>query len=320
MRSNRALALLERENPVDEDDLPPAHDPGARLLMERILMEEVPRSRARELTRPRLMGVSTAGVALALTTAVTAILLVGSPGGDPAVENAAAAVEKAAAVTAASAERSGTAVVRITHDDELWARSTIRWNGADLAVSSDAPRRPGRAGSELLLVDAILYGIDPEDGGGVVLGSPENIDPGSGTTPDEYLAATRDDVSGVTLRRLTDAMTGLTTSQLDDGSTVYSGSIPAGHIAREPGFKEGQTIRMLPFGYVAHGEAADPAAAVEAAVTVGPDGVIRVVTVTWGTGASAWMYEVAYSRLGTTPGLVAPAGARPLRDRSRAGE
>ena len=65
--------------------------------------------------------------------------------GGPGVENAAAAIEHAATVTAASAEQSGTAVVRITHDGDFWAGKTVRWNGADVAI----PRRstpPGPAG------------------------------------------------------------------------------------------------------------------------------------------------------------------------------
>jgi hypothetical protein len=110
---------------------------------------------------------------------------------------------------AAAAERSGTAVVRITHDHRAWAGTTIRWHDQDLAVSQDAPRRPGRAGSELLVVDGTMYGIDP-DGRWVVLGDP-------------------------------------------------------------------------------------------------------------GTGASAWRYTVTYSGLGATSAPVAPADARPLRERLRAG-
>jgi hypothetical protein len=163
----------------------------------------------------------------------------------------------------------------------------------------------------MLLVDGTLYGIDPVDGGWVVLGNPQNIDPDSGTTPDEYLAAVREDVGGETLHRIVDGMTGLTTRQLGDGSTVYSGTVPAGLIARESGFKEGQPIRVLPFGYVAHDEAADPAAPLHAAVTVSAAGIVSEITVTWGTGASAWRYTVAYSRLGATSAPVAPPNARP---------
>lgn len=219
----------------------------------------------------------------------------------------------------ASADRSGIAVIRITHGGELWAGSTIRWHDGDLAVSNDAPSRPGKAGSELLVVGGTLYGIEPPDGGWVVLGSPENIDPGSGTTPAEYLAALREDVGGVTLRRLTEAMTALTTRRLDDGSKVYSGAVAAGLIARGSGFKEGQPIRVLPFGYVAHDEAADPASSLDVAVTVGADDIVRKIAVTWGASSSAWTYTVTYSGLGTTAAPVAPADARPLRDRLRSG-
>ena len=236
----------------------------------------------------------------------------------PRVANAAAAVRRAAAVTALSAERSGTAVVRITHDNRIWTGTTIRWNGRDLAVSRNAPRRPAKAGFRFLVVDGTMCGIDPERGDWVSLGSPDGFDPDSGTTPDEYLAAVREDVGGVTLRRITHGMTDLTTRKLGDGSTVYSGTVTAGLIARESGFKEGQQIRVLPFGDVAHDEAANPANPLRAAVTVGPDGVIRELSVTWGTSASAWRYTVTYSRLGQTPAPVAPADARSLRERLRA--
>jgi hypothetical protein len=231
--------------------------------------------------------------------------------GGPTVDNAAAAVKRAATVTAASADVSGTAVVRITHNGAVWAAKTIRWHGGDLSVSDDAPKRRGHAGSESLLVDGMMYGI--EDGEWVLLGSPESIDPGSGTTPGELLAAVREDVGGATLRRLTDGMTGLTAQQLERGSTVYRGTAAAGLIATESGYKEGQAIRVFPFGYVAHDEAADPTAALNAAVTVGADGIIREVAVTWGTSASAWTYTVTYSKLGETPAPVAPPNARDLR-------
>jgi hypothetical protein len=264
------------------------------------------------------------GTLVAAAVAVAVFLTVGGPGTGPSVANAAAAVRKAATVTAAAAERSGTAVVRIDHNGEFWVGTTVRWHGQDMAKEDmaaprDVPRRPAKVGSRFLLVDGTMYGVDPEDGGWVVLGSPDSIDPDSGTTPDEYLAAVREDVDGTTLRRITDGMTGPTTRRLDDGSTVYSGSVAAGLIARETGFKEGRSIRVLPFGYVAHDEAADPAASLRTAVTVGADGIVREIAVTWGSGASAWSYTVGYHRLDATPAPVAPANARPLRERLRGG-
>ena len=65
-------------------------------------------------------------------------------------------------------------------------------------------------GGRLLVVDGMMYATDPVDGGWAELGPPESIDPDSGTTPDEYLAAVRDDVGGATLQRITKGMTGLT--------------------------------------------------------------------------------------------------------------
>jgi hypothetical protein len=148
-----------------------------------------------------------------------------------------------------------------------------------------------KAGLRLLVVGGALYGIEPEYGGWVSLGSPSHIDPGSGTSPK--------------------------TRHLADGSTVYSGAVAAGLIARETGFKAGEHIRVLPFGYVAHDETADPASPLATEVTIGADGIVRKIAVAWGT----WSYSVAYGKLGSTPALVAPGNARSLEQlrRERAG-
>jgi hypothetical protein len=253
----------------------------------------------------RLVGASAAAAGLAVAVAAT-FLTVGSPGGGPGVENATAAVQRAATVTAASAERSGTAAVRITHDGELWAAKSVRWNGADVAILDEPnPARPDAR--EMRVVDGKLYGQDV-DGSWLELGSPSNIDPDSGTTPAEYLASVREDVGGATLRRFTRGLADLTASPLADGSSVYRGTVPAGAIARETGFKEGQHIRVLPFGYVAHDEAENLRALLDTAVTVDAGGVVREIAVTWGT----WRYTVTYRDLGATEAPVAPANAREL--------
>src|SRR5262249_2674088 len=123
---------------------------------------------------------------------------------------------------------------------------------------------------------------------------------------------------GPTLRRILGGVSssgGLAATKGADGSTVYRGRVAAGVIARETGFKEGQAIRVLPFGLVAHDEAADPASLVDVAVTVGADGVVRQIAVAWG----AWTYTVTYTDLGATPPLTAPANARSLEEARRAG-
>jgi hypothetical protein len=57
-----------------------------------------------------------------------------------------------------------------------------------------------------------------------------------------------------------------------------------------------QAIRVLPFGFVAHDEAANASALLDAAVTVGADGVVRRISLSWGT----WDYTVTYGKLGAT--------------------
>lgn len=257
--------------------------------------------------RRRLIGVS-AGVALAAAVAVVAFLTLGSSGVEPRVENAAAAIRKAVTLTAAPAEQSGTAEVRITHNGLIWAGKIIRWNGDDVELN-DSTGYP-ESGYPLLIVNGVMYGHDPDHEGWVEIGPTSSIDPG--TSPNEQLDAIREDVGGTTLRRMIAAMTanGLTTARRSGGSTVYRGKVAAGQIARETGFKEGQAIRVFPFGYVAHDAAADPASRLDTAVTVGSDRIIRKIAVTWGT----WTYTVSYSDLGSTPPLAAPANAKSLRE------
>ena len=259
----------------------------------------------------RIVRLSTAGVAVAV--ALAAFVAVGDLGGGAGVEDATAAFRQAATLTAATAERSGTAVVLITYVGEDWAGSTIRWSGDDISISRVHPSRDEKVGDEMRVVDGLFYGSDGR-GGWLEMGSPRNIDPDSGTTPDETLAAVREDVGGVTLRRLTTGMGGLTRTTLGDGSTVYRGTVAAGLIARETGFKEGRAIRVFPFGYVAHDEAANPESQLDVAVTVSPEGVVREIAVTWGASASSWVYTVAYSALGATAAPVVPPNAISLQE------
>jgi hypothetical protein len=314
MKTSESFRALRRANPRSKDGFAESVEAVAEAVRVRIADSvEVTELRAAGAPeRRRFVRIAAAAALVAVAAAATALLTLDSPGGGT-VEDATAAVERAATVSAASAERSGTAVVRITQEGELWAGRTIRWHGADLVLSSDAPRRRGKAGVEFLVVDGMMYGIDPGDGAWAELGPPESIDPDSGTTPAEYLAAVREDVGGATLRRFAGSVGALTTQPLADGSTVYSGKVAAGLIARESGFKEGQAIRVFPFGYVAHGAAANPAALLDVAVTVGANGFVRELAVRW----PGWVYSVTYSKLGATPAPAAPANARPLLARRK---
>ena len=211
MNTSESLEALRRVNPSRGECLDESVEAAAAALRVLFAAEPAPFvGPARR--RRRLVGVSAAGAFVAVAASVAALFTLSSPGGGSGVEDAAAAVRRAATLTAASAERSGTAVVRMTHDGEIWAGVTIRWNGEDLSLSRGELQRRGRPESRFLVVDGTMYVI--EDGEWVNIGSPESIDPGSGTTPAEVLAAVREDVGGETLRRIAAGITGVTTQEL----------------------------------------------------------------------------------------------------------
>jgi hypothetical protein len=319
MNTSDSFSALRRANPRARRGFATSVEAAEHEIQARLATEPV--STPRRRPRRRTVRISVASASAAAVAAGLAFLAVGSLSSGPGIEDAAAAVQKAATLTAASAERSGTAEVRITHGGELWAGTTVVWNGHDIATSrlnQSGDRRPGagvKMGAEWLVVDGVLYGIDPEvEGGWIAFGDPSSIDPDSGTTPSEYLAAVREDVGGATLRRITHGMTGLTRTELADGSAVYRGTVASGLLARETGYKEGQFIRVLPFGYVAHDEAADPASPLDTAITVDANGIVHEIVMTWGSGSSTWRYSVTYNDLGSTPAPAAPANARSLRE------
>jgi hypothetical protein len=245
------------------------------------------------------------GIPAAATVAAVVLTLVavGSPVGPLAVPPA-EAMQQAAQVTAQAAANSGTVELEITQDGALWVGRTLRWNGNDLSVANSDPSRDSR--KDMLVVDGMMYAPNPEVAGGwIELGPPESIDPDSGTTPDEYFATIAEDVGGETIQRITAEMSGLSTSLGADGSTVYQGKVPAGSLARENGVKDGENLRVLPFGYVAHDAAADPSNLIDVSIGVGADGLIEEIHAIWG-GGSSWSYRLRYSDLGTTAAIEKP--------------
>lgn len=249
------------------------------------------------------------GVAAFVTAAATVVVLVvASPFGSSPISPA-AAMQQAASATAVAADASGTVTVRIDKDGALWSSKTVRWSGGDVSITAGEPTPS--SGGELRLVGGMMYAQE-EPGVWIELGPPGSVDPDSGTTPTEYLWTVKEDAGGATFERITGAMTDLSTSAADDGATVYSGTVPAGVLARETGFKEGSAIRVLPYGYVAHDAAADAAAPIAVRITVGADGTIGEIVAEWG-GGSAWTYRLTFTGLGSTPPPSVPADVRPLR-------
>jgi hypothetical protein len=131
-----SFTALRRANPCNNPDFAQTVTATATTV-ESLVRQPVPgvtNSRRRRRLGPAAMSMLAGGVA-----AVVVLALVSSPD----EVSAGAAVRKAATATAASAERSGTAQLRITHGGELWASMTVRWHGDDVAISH-VRHRPGR--------------------------------------------------------------------------------------------------------------------------------------------------------------------------------
>ena len=128
MSMPESFEALRRTNPRAEPGFTDSVEAAAGAVRNEIAAADdtaPPRFRPRR----RLVGLSAAGAALAAAVAVVAFGTVGSSG----VESAAAAFEKAAAVTADSAERSGTAESSGSHTTaksgprERFAGMTATW-------------------------------------------------------------------------------------------------------------------------------------------------------------------------------------------------
>src|SRR5262249_46595310 len=147
----------------------------------------------------------------------------------------AASLRLAAARTAAASTQSGTAAIHVTQNGQPWAGRIVTWNGNDISIVEDTSEHPNR---ESRIVDGTLYDRMPNGDGWLNLGSPQNIDPDTGTTPLEIFAAVQQDVAGQTVNQITGAMTQLTTQTAGDGSVTYSGLVAAAVVAPEQDVKE----------------------------------------------------------------------------------
>src|SRR5262245_56622596 len=161
MSSSPPVDALRKANPRNNARFSEALDASAtevRARIETAVIADRPHVRPLRPSR-RLLALSAAGALAA--AAVGVFLTLGSSDVTPGVEVAAAAIKKAATLTATSADRSGSASVRMTHNGRLWVHKTVRWNGDDVEISDESPRGPS-SGLPLLVVNGMMYGHDPD--------------------------------------------------------------------------------------------------------------------------------------------------------------
>ena len=147
------IDALRRANPRAESGLDEAVEAVSRVVRAQLGAEAPPLPRRRSLH-----GLARFSVVL-VACAVVAAAVVSTSTGPSGPPSAAAALSKAATLTAAAADRSGTAVVRLENGDDLLAGATIRWHGNDLSVSSDPSAQLGEAGSKMLSVGGTYFVI-----------------------------------------------------------------------------------------------------------------------------------------------------------------
>jgi len=248
--------------------------------------------------RPRLIGLSAVAAALSVAAVLTGLLLTAA-----SPENAYAAASKAVAATSAAALRSGTMTLTVTHGSTRWTLESIRWNGHDIAVSNGQGHELG-LNRQLVLTGGGAY-LQRADGHWVHY--PHESDVGPKLGPAVQLA--RDDVSGSTAAAILALAAHLHKTAGPDGSTLYTGTIPAGRadsaVAPSDDTIMGVIIRLRSVGRDARFR-----------LVVGRDGLVSKMSETFqNEGAKLpadngiWTWTIRYSQLGSTPPISPPSAA-----------
>jgi hypothetical protein len=257
-----------------------------------------PRKRLRPGRRLRLIGLSAVAAALSVAAVLTGLLLTtASP------ENAYAAARKAVAATSAGALRSGTMTLTVTHGSTSWTLSTVRWHGHAIAISNGQGHELG-LNRQLVLTGGGAY-LQQADGHWVHYRAASDVGPKLG--PDVQLA--RDDVAGNTAGAILALATHLHKTIRPDGSTLYTGTIPASEgdsaVAPRDDTIMGVIIRLRSVGRDARFR-----------LVVGRDGLVRQMSETFqNEGAKLpadngiWTWAIRYSHLGSTPPISPPSAA-----------
>lgn len=238
----------------------------------------------RRAGRRRLIGLSAAAVtALSLTGVLLSLTLSAA---SPA--SAYAAARKAVAATSAGAVDSGTLTLTIAVGGTTRIDLTTRWNGNDVSMSGLLLG----GNRQVVLVGGAVY-VQGQDATWLHYASESDV----GFPVGQMLQLARDYVSGSRADQILVLVPGLQKAVQPDGSTVFTGTIPAGdsaEVARtdEPGVSLGP--RLPHFRTNAQFQ-----------LLVGSDGLVRHITETADDGT--WTWNIQYSQLGSTPPISAPA-------------
>jgi hypothetical protein len=193
------------------------------------------------------------------------------------------------------------------------------WNGSDLAFS------PGIGPiQQLLLIGGGMY-VQTSDGTWLHYADASNVGP-KPLGGLEQLA--QDNIAATTPQQILALATDVQQTAQPDGTTVYTGTIPSSSLdpANVPGNDAitsmilGAQKRTAMMSGAGSNQVGVPGASLQndlqLQMSVGADGLVTEVSVTFqqqGTGSAAadgtYTWSVAYSRLGSTPPIAAPASS-----------
>ena len=255
----------------------------------------------------RAIGLS-AAAACALVAAAVFVGLTMTAASPP---SAYAAVKKALAATAGAA--SGTMRATVTHDGSSYTLDTTQWNGSEIEVTRGQRSQHG-PNQQLLLIDGSAY-LQQADG--TWLQYPSARDLGK---LGSVAQLAQDNVTGSTADQILSLTTGLTQTTQPDGTTLYTGTIP--NSDADPGIAptDDSIIRIIT-NLRSGNEPGAPGGShngLHLQMAVGSDGFVQQVSLTFQqqntgspTGDGTYTWTVAYSQLGTTPPITAPATSIP---------
>jgi len=255
---------------------------------------------------------------LAAVAVATSAIVLGFAVSAAAPSGASAEARRALAATAAAP--SGTMTTTVLHAGVTKTVESARWNGHDIAYASDDGPIP-----QLMLIAGGLYAQTPA-GTWLHYANASDVPPKPVGGMEQLAQAT---IAATTPQQIIALATHVQKTTQPDGTTVYTGTIPATSLdpATVPG-NDAITSMILGAqkrtdGMVGVGKATPqtPGAAccqqdLQLQMSVGSDGLVKQVSITFqqqnasspaADGTYTW--SVTYSQLGSTPPITPPTGA-----------
>jgi hypothetical protein len=283
MPTDVSLKALREANPLHQPGFAESIEGYDALRTQIVSTPVAAPSRPPQLTaRRRLIGLSAAAAVSLAGVLVALTLSAASP------RSAYAAARKAVAATSAGAVDSGTMTLAVALGGTTRSDLTARWNGNDISMSGlllDGDQQVELIGGE-------VYVQGPH---GTWLHYASESD--SGFPAGQMLQLARDYVSGSRPDQIVALVPGLQEIVQPNGSTIFTGTIPAGEPAEvaptnEPGVSLGPTLPHFRTD-------------AQFQMVVGSDGLVRQISESADDGT--WTWTMQYSQLGSTPPISAPA-------------